>query len=100
MKTFEFEGKIWKYEGPAAWHFVNLPEQLSKDIKLNFQALSKKWGSIPVKIQTKNLTWESSIFPDTKLGCYLLPIKMAIRKKAKIKEGDRIQIKLQIDLTR
>lgn len=44
--AFKFKAKVWHYEGPTAWHFVTLPKGLSADIKKNFDALKRGWGSL------------------------------------------------------
>ena len=43
-------------------------------------------------------TWETSIFPSSDLGAYILPIKAEVRKKQKITVGDDVQVLLQISI--
>lgn len=93
-KKFTFSSKIWKYDGQAAWHFVSLPKILSKEIRKEFFDESAAWGSIKVIAKIGKTEWDTSIFPDTKLGCYLLPIKAKVRKLEGAEEGDRIEVSL------
>ena len=40
--------------------------------------------------------WRTSIFPDSKSGTYVLPVKKEIRRKAGVGEGDRVEIDLSV----
>lgn len=93
----KFKAKVWLYNGDGGWHFVSLPKKLSKDIKKVFSGVAKPFGSLKVKAMIGATAWESSLFPDNKRNCYLLPIKKSIRQKEKIRENDVIQISLTFD---
>lgn len=93
----KFKAKVWLYQGDGGWHFVSLPKKLSKDIKKVFSDMAKPFGSLKVKAKIGATIWESSLFPDNKRNCYLLPIKKEIRKKEKIRENDMVQISLTFD---
>jgi len=93
---FKFKAKVWIYPGPAAWHFVTLPKGISKEIKQIFGELARGWGSLPVTVTIEKASWNTSIFPDKKIGAYLLPIKSDIRKKEMILSGHTIYLKLII----
>ena len=54
------------------------------------------WGSIRVTTTIGHTIWKTSIFPDSKAGAYLLPVKADVRKKEKIKDGDAVTVKLKI----
>ena len=45
-----------------------------------------------------NTEWQTSIFPDSKAGAYLLPIKSDVRKKQKIMADDDVQVSLKISI--
>lgn len=96
LNIFTFKSKVWLYKGPTAWHFVTLPKQIAATIKKYFDVHKKGWGSLPVSITFKEITWNSSIFPDRKSGSYLLPLKSEIRKSGKIVEGDTISLTLVV----
>ena len=36
MSSFSFTAEVWEHEGPAAWHFVSLPEDLADEIEATF----------------------------------------------------------------
>lgn len=94
--NFSFAGKLWLTEGPGGWHFVNLPEPLSQEIKAMAAAPPKRgWGSLPVRVTIGKSRWKTSIFP-SKEGYYLLSVKKEVRESEKIGEGDSITVALEL----
>lgn len=94
---FTFASKLWEYGGQGSWFFITLPVDYAQDIKSIVEPSSKKgFGSLKVKATINNQTWETSIFPDSKSKSYVLPVKKEIRIKAKITEGDDINVTLEI----
>lgn len=99
--SFSFTGKCWMWQGKGSWHFITLPEDKSEEIKFfseNFHGKRRGWGSVRVLATIGNTAWETSIFPDSKAGAYLLPVKAEVRKKEKIVAGNSVTIKLKIDV--
>jgi len=76
--------KVWLYPGAGGWHFVTLPEKDSAAIKKAFGMTQRGWGSLPVIATVGNTSWKTSIFPDKKIGAYVLPLKAEVRKKENI----------------
>lgn len=93
---YTFQAQVWIYSGDGAWHFITIPTEISEDIKKLFSDKAKGWGSIPVETTVGSSTWKTSLFPDKKLGAYILPIKKDVRKKENILEGDTLTILLEI----
>ena len=93
---YEFSGEIWKHPSPAGWHFISLPEHLSKEIRENSRWQEEGWGRMKAEVEIGEVLWETAIWFDSKLGTYLLPIKAKVREKAKIQKGDRALVKLWI----
>ena len=93
---YSFKAELWVWEGQGAWHFLTLPKDISAEIKEAFCTGRPGFGSIRVTAIIKGHVWKTSIFPDSKSGCYLLPVKAEIRKKANISAGDKIDIDLQV----
>ncbi|HSR89257.1 MAG TPA: DUF1905 domain-containing protein [Candidatus Udaeobacter sp.] len=93
---YKIKAVVWIYPGPGGWHFISIPKKISEEIKNNFAKLKKGWGSLPVTITVGKTTWQTSIFPDTKMGVYLLPFKAEARKKERIIKGIEIKINLEI----
>ena len=88
-----FRATVWLYEGKAAWHFATLPKNLSARIR------ALKSGSVRVTAALGGTRWKTSIFPDTKAGAYLLPIKASVREKERVRPGEEVEIALVIDVS-
>jgi hypothetical protein len=89
-----FTAALWKWSGGAAWHFVSLPKDLSDDIAHIYKDTRSGFGSIRVSASIGDITWATSIFPDSKSGCFLLPIKKSVRLRAGIIEGDAVSVSI------
>ena len=96
MNEFKFKLHLWRWKGPAAWYFVTVPKKESETIRKYFGEVKRSWGSLPVKAMIGKTRWETSIFPDRKLGAYLLPVKSEIRKIEKLNDGDRVQVTITV----
>lgn len=102
-----FTTPLWLWNGQnsqgksSAWHFVTLPVDDSQIIKMAIPRGSPKrgWGSVRVKARIGDSEWATSIFPDSKSGAYLLPVKADVRKAEGLKVGDEpIEVTLSLDL--
>lgn len=93
---YAFTSRVWLYSGKAAWHFITIPKDVSLDIKKQFGDIKRGWGSLPVTVTIGSATWKTSIFPDTKEGAYVLPLKAEIRKKEHLVKGQTIQLRVEI----
>ena len=43
-------------------------------------------------------TWRTSIFPDSKSGGFLLPLKAEVRQRERIATGDVVTVAVEIEL--
>jgi hypothetical protein len=93
---YKIRAEVWLYPGMAGWHFVTLPKKQSETIRKAFSSMKRGWGSLPVEITLGKTSWETSIFPDKKIGAYLLPLKSDVRKKEKVLAGDTISFLLEV----
>lgn len=98
LNEITFSAKIWLYEGPTAWHFVSVPQDISQEIKTVFGSAKRGWGSLPVKVRVGTTVWNTSIFPDSKSGCYLLPLKAEVRKKEHLEAGQEVGFSIAIEV--
>ncbi len=95
-KKYKIRTKVWLYNGSAAWHFVTIPKKIASELKFLKYFSRKAWGSIKVKVKIGDTEWDTSIFPDSKSGTYLLPIKKEIRKKENIIVDKTINLVLEV----
>lgn len=93
---YEVRGAVWLYPGPAAWHFITVPQKLSRTIFDTFGAVHRGWRSLPLDVTVGKTRWKTSMFWDTKEKGYILPLKAEVRKKEGIKDGDRISLRIVI----
>lgn len=93
----EMRRRVMLYGGEkAAWHFVVLPKGLSQDLRKFFAGMERGFGSLPVRVSIGKTTWTTSIFPESKAGAFMFPIKAKVRKKENIKAGDMVSFNLEI----
>ena len=99
VHRFEFRAELWLHTGEAAWHFVTLPTDVADDIdEIDERAAAgvRGFGSVPVRVTVGATTWDTSIFPDTKAGSFVLPVKKAVRSKEGLDEGAMVDICLEL----
>lgn len=95
-KKYTFSGKVWKYKGPAGWHFVTLPRSLSKTIRRAHGASEEGWGRLKAEASIGECRWWTAIWFDSKAMSYLLPIKASVRKRVKIRSGSPVTVTLYL----
>ena len=88
--SYTFTASLWQWSAQesATWIFVTLPEDISADIKDVPRPHRRGFGSIRVDVVLGGSRWTTSIFPDSESGCYVLPLKKAVRKAESIDVGD------------
>nr|WP_321358756.1 DUF1905 domain-containing protein [uncultured Draconibacterium sp.] len=93
---YTFSGKLWKYAGQAGWHFISLPNEISKEIRENLKWQEEGWGRMKAIATIEKEEWRTAIWFDKKLNTYLLPIKADIRKKLKLETGQMLVVNISI----
>ncbi len=88
---------MWIWPGETAnWHFLTIPKNISTELKETYKGMTKGFGSLPVKVTIGKTTWETSVFPDTKAGTYLLPIKAKVRSAEDLYVDERVDFSFSI----
>jgi hypothetical protein len=93
---FSFETELWEHDGPGGWHFLSLPEDVADEIDARFGHRAKGFGSHPVEVTIGVTTWSTSIFPDTKRGTFVLPVKKAVRSAEGLTAGSTAAVVLAV----
>jgi len=96
VETFEFAAPLWLYPGAEGWHFVSVPPEISADITDIAAGIRRGFGSVRVAVTVGATSWRTSIFPDSKSGTYLLPVKRAVRVAEHLEAGDEVRAQLEI----
>jgi len=94
----EFEAELWEAQAEAAWVFLTVPPDPSEDIRheSGILAAPRGFGSVRVEVRIGATTWRTSVFPDSRSGCYVLPVKKAVRRAAGIDVGDVVRVSLRL----
>lgn len=88
---YKVRGKVWLWPGEqGAWHFVHVDKKTSETIKAKHTRVRRGFGSVRVIATIGKTSWKTSIFPDSRSGTYLLPLKAAVRRAEGLSEGDTI----------
>lgn len=90
--TFAAQLWIWDARKSDSWTFATVSPECSDDLRE--QNATHGFGSIPVDVTIGDTTWQTSIFPDKESGCFVLPIKAAVRKAESIAAGDTVEVAL------
>jgi Domain of unknown function (DUF1905) len=97
MKSkYKIKSKIFLWQGAGAWNFVAIPKNDSGTIKKVFSKKRRGWGSLRVLVSLGKTKWNTSIFPESKSGQFLLPLKLEVRNKEGISAGDTIDFSIEI----
>lgn len=97
--TFTDICKVWVSK--TRWYFVQVPAENTEEIRFfstNMLAKKRGFGAIKVTVNIGEVSWQTSIFPSFKSKQYLLFLKADVRKRAKIAEGDAVNVGLNIQL--
>ena len=93
---YEFAATVWRHDGQSAWHFLCLPDDVSDDIEAQQTVRIRGFGSVRVEAIIGRTTWRTSIFPDTKRRCYVLPVKKDVRARECLDGGAQAQVRLTV----
>ena len=96
MAQFEFDAELWLYEGDAAWHFVTVPEDVSDQIEARTTEHRRGFGSVRVHATIGGTSWSTSVFPDSKRGAYVLPVKVEVRRREALSAGSLVTVRLDL----
>lgn len=72
-----FRTTIFRYAGKGAWYFAIIPKSVAPPA-------TRPWGRTPVTATVDDVTWETSLWRDTKSNRSLL----AVPKKYRGSKGD------------
>jgi hypothetical protein len=95
-----FRAPLWMHTGEGAWHFVTLPPDVADDIDDLAGPDRGGFGSVRVQVTIGQTTWSTSLFPDTKAGSFVLPVKKPVRLAEGLEDGDEVEVELQLEAVR
>ncbi|HLV11068.1 MAG TPA: DUF1905 domain-containing protein [Trueperaceae bacterium] len=94
--VFALVAPLWRYDGPAPWYFVSLPQDVSDEIRAGYGGMAGGFGSLRVEVTVGRTTWRTSVFPQGRSGRYLLPVKRQVRRDEGLEAGDEVALLLRV----
>lgn len=91
----EFEAELWLHDGEAGWHFVTLPVEVAEQVRAE-AGEPRGFGSVRVEVTIGGTTWRTSVFPDTKTGSFVLPVKAEVRRREDLLADDQVRMRLVV----
>ena len=98
LVQFRFEAEVIYWRGPSPFFFVAVPPEHVDELRHVARAVSYGWGMVPVEATIAGVAFTTSLFP--KDETYLLPLKVAVRRKTGITAGDTIAMEMTIQAMR
>jgi len=92
--TFHFTAPLWRHRGADGWHFVSVPLEISDDIRDLTAGIRRGFGSVRVAATVGRTTWRTSVFPSSREGTFMLPVKAAVRTGEGLQAGDEVRLHL------
>ncbi len=98
---FSFTTELWEWKSNGekrggSWHFVTLPQDISKDIKIFTRHRKTGFGSVRVKAVCGRTEWLTSIFPSKEQDAYILPIKKSVREAEGLSKGASADFEISV----
>jgi hypothetical protein len=93
---YRFSSKLWMYAGENPWYFVTLPADMSDEIEHRTAHRKRGFGSVRVRATVGSTTWDTSIFPSTQAGAYILPMKKPVRTAEKLIVDKPVAVSLDV----
>lgn len=94
MEDWTFSSALWRREARDAWRFVTVSADLTDALRLG-AGPPRGFGSVRVEATVGGTTWRTSVFPDSRGGSYVLPVKRAVREAEDLDDGDQVTVTLR-----
>jgi len=82
--------------GEGSWVFVTVPRDASDIIREIPREPRPGFGSLRVEATIGSTVWRTSIFPESKTGCYVLPVKKAVRAENGVQPPDTVEVTIEL----
>lgn len=98
--AIRFRAHVWEHEGPGGWHFVSLTTDAADEVDAMVQGRGGGFGSVRVEATIGATSWRTSLFPDSRRGTYLLPVKKSVRTAEGLSDGSSAHVDLVVRVPR
>ena len=94
--TFTFTGPLWRWTAKeSTWLFVTVPPVVCEVVR-ELAGEPRGFGSVRVSVRVGLTSWETSVFPDKESGCFVLPMKKAVRVAESLDVDDPATVELTV----
>ncbi len=93
--TFEFRAELYLWKPDGSWVFATVPLDISDEIG-EIVPDRRGFGSVRVEVRVGEKSWRTSVFPDSATGCFVLPVKQAVRRAERVDVGDDVALELTV----
>ena len=83
-------------DGGTPWYFVTVPIDTSDEIEARSAPTKRGFGSVRVHVTIGVTSWDTSVFPASKRGAYVLPIKKQVRLGERLEVGASVAVTLAL----
>ena len=83
-----FVTTLIRYPGKGGWTFAPIPKKLAPPV-------TRPWGRTPVRAMVDGVSWDTSVWRDTKSEGALLAVPARIRRNKR--SGDRVTVEFTFD---
>ncbi len=100
MTEHRFTAELWLWDARKqdTWTFVTVPPEVTAAVEDEADASGPRagFGSVKVEVRVGRTTWRTSVFPDSASGCFVLPIRRAVREANAVEAGDSVEVALRV----
>lgn len=93
---FRFSSEVVRWSPDNSWYFATVPREHSDAIREETDGLRRGFGSVKVVARIGATEFATSVFPDSKSQCFVLPVKKAVRVAEEIEDGDPVAVFLRL----
>jgi hypothetical protein len=90
-----FVADLWRADAQDAWYFLTLPPDAAAAVR-QLPRPPGGFGSVRVEATVGSTSWRTSVFPDTRSGSFLLPVRKAVRRAEDLEEGEPVTVTLRV----
>ncbi|OJX70119.1 MAG: hypothetical protein BGO95_03650 [Micrococcales bacterium 73-13] len=95
-ESYGFAAPLWRWAARReAWFFLTVPTDASEEIAA-IPRPPRGFGGVRVRVRVGGSAWETSIFPDSRAGAYVLPMRRAVLVAEGIEEGDLVDARIDL----
>jgi hypothetical protein len=95
-----FTAELWQWDARRqdTWTFVTVPLDITAAIEQEADTRGPRagFGSVRVHVRIGPSTWDTSVFPDSASGQFVLPVKRLVRDANDVDVGDTVTVHLRV----